>query len=259
MMSIHGVSSDSSSTPPDSFDAPMRRSMKMIGDSTIVTGFANSLFYTAAGTFVSLALTVAIAYPLSRKDFWGRGGITLGVIFTMLFAGGIIPTYLVVQQLGLLDTRYRYSDEASSTEMQGVTLLGILPNLPDRLSDPEQAAIAVPSDEPSMPHRVSPRSPSEAIKPTAAPPPRESENAAGPPTVERLPPPVRAPPAGRDPPPADCPAGRRPCWRASSSACRCVFRSSFSLARARSSALRRRISAIRSAIGTSKRSAGRRP
>jgi capsular exopolysaccharide synthesis family protein len=44
--------------------------------------------------------------------------------------------------IGLLDTRYRYSDEATSTEMQGVTLLGILPNLPDRLSDPEQAAIA---------------------------------------------------------------------------------------------------------------------
>ncbi|WP_244209413.1 carbohydrate ABC transporter permease [Rathayibacter festucae] len=79
---------------------------RALGDSTIVTGFANSLFYTAAGTFVSLALTVAIAYPLSRKDFWGRGGITLGVIFTMLFAGGIIPTYLVVQQLGLLDTRW---------------------------------------------------------------------------------------------------------------------------------------------------------
>ncbi|ROQ59115.1 putative aldouronate transport system permease protein [Rathayibacter sp. PhB152] len=79
---------------------------RALGDSTIVTGFANSLLYTAAGTFVSLALTVAIAYPLSRKDFWGRGGITLGVIFTMLFAGGIIPTYLVVQQLGLLDTRW---------------------------------------------------------------------------------------------------------------------------------------------------------
>jgi succinoglycan biosynthesis transport protein ExoP len=44
--------------------------------------------------------------------------------------------------VGLLDTRYRYSDEATSTEMQGITLLGILPNLPDRLSDPEQAAIA---------------------------------------------------------------------------------------------------------------------
>lgn len=79
---------------------------RALGDSTIIAGFANSLFYTGVGTFVSLALTVAIAYPLSRKDFWGRSGITLAVIFTMLFAGGIIPTYLVVQQLGLLDTRW---------------------------------------------------------------------------------------------------------------------------------------------------------
>ena len=59
-----------------------------------------------AGTAISLVLTVAIAYPLSRSDFWGRRGITLFVVFTMLFAGGIIPTYLVVQNLGMLDTRW---------------------------------------------------------------------------------------------------------------------------------------------------------
>lgn len=56
----------------------------------------------------------------------GGGGIMLGLML----------------MIGLLDTRYRYSDEASSADMQGITLLGILPNLPDRLSDPEQAAIA---------------------------------------------------------------------------------------------------------------------
>ena len=55
--------------------------------------------------------------------------------------GGAIPLGLLLM-IGLLDTRYRYSDEANATDMQGVTLLGILPNLPDRLSDPEQAAIA---------------------------------------------------------------------------------------------------------------------
>lgn len=55
--------------------------------------------------------------------------------------GGAIPLGLLLM-VGLLDTRYRYSDEASSADMQGITLLGILPNLPDRLSDPEQAAIA---------------------------------------------------------------------------------------------------------------------
>src|SRR5690606_24598968 len=79
---------------------------RALSDSSILTGFGNSLFYTIVGTAISLVLTVAIAYPLSRQDFWGRRGITVFVVFTMLFAGGIIPMYLVVQNLGLLDTRW---------------------------------------------------------------------------------------------------------------------------------------------------------
>lgn len=79
---------------------------RALSDSSILTGFGNSLFYTIAGTAISLVLTVAIAYPLSRQDFWGRRGVTVFVVFTMLFAGGIIPMYLVVQNLGLLDTRW---------------------------------------------------------------------------------------------------------------------------------------------------------
>jgi len=79
---------------------------RALSDNSILTGFGNSLFYTVVGTAISLALTVAIAYPLSRPGFWGRRGITMFVVFTMLFAGGIIPTYLVVQNLGLLDTRW---------------------------------------------------------------------------------------------------------------------------------------------------------
>ena len=79
---------------------------RALSDNSILTGFGNSLIYTLAGTAISLVLTVAIAYPLSRKEFWGRRGITVFVVFTMLFAGGIIPTYLVVQNLGMLDTRW---------------------------------------------------------------------------------------------------------------------------------------------------------
>ncbi|GAB2607945.1 carbohydrate ABC transporter permease [Pseudactinotalea suaedae] len=78
----------------------------VLGDPQILTGFGNSLFYTGVGTAVSLVLTVAIAYPLSRKEFWGRGFLAAGIVFTMLFAGGLIPTYLVVQELGLLNTRW---------------------------------------------------------------------------------------------------------------------------------------------------------
>ena len=53
-----------------------------------------------------MAGTVAIAYPLSRHNLFGRKVITGAVVFTMLFSGGVIPMYLVVQSLGLLDTRW---------------------------------------------------------------------------------------------------------------------------------------------------------
>lgn len=71
----------------------------------IWTGFANSLFYTTVGTIVNVALTVMAAYALSRKDLRGRQFIMLLFVFTMLFSAGLIPSYLVVKELGLLDTR----------------------------------------------------------------------------------------------------------------------------------------------------------
>ncbi|MBO7748929.1 carbohydrate ABC transporter permease [Paenibacillus sp. MWE-103] len=73
---------------------------------TIMTGYGNSLFYTAAGTLISVALTVMLAYPLSRKTFFGRSPIMVIITFTMIFSGGLIPTYLVVKSLHLIDTRW---------------------------------------------------------------------------------------------------------------------------------------------------------
>lgn len=78
----------------------------VLSDPQILRGYANSIFYATAGTLISLVLTVAIAYPLSRKDLFGRNVVTMLVVFTMLFSGGLIPTYLVVQELGMLDTRW---------------------------------------------------------------------------------------------------------------------------------------------------------
>lgn len=77
----------------------------VLNNPRIITGFQNSLFYTVAGTFVSVLLTILAAYPLSRKDLAGRNLIMFLFLFTMLFGGGIIPTYLVVRETGLLDTR----------------------------------------------------------------------------------------------------------------------------------------------------------
>jgi len=72
----------------------------------IITGFLNSLFYTVFGALISVAFTIALAYPLSRKTLFGRGPLIGVVIFTMLFSGGLIPTYLVVQELGMINTRW---------------------------------------------------------------------------------------------------------------------------------------------------------
>lgn len=72
----------------------------------IMTGYGNSLFYTTAGTLISVTLTVMIAYPMSRKSFFGRGVIMMLITFTMLFSGGLIPTYMVVKEFGMIDSRW---------------------------------------------------------------------------------------------------------------------------------------------------------
>jgi len=75
-------------------------------DPQVLKGYYNSLIYAVAGTLISVTLTVAIAYPLSRKTFFGRNVLMTILIFTMLFSGGVIPTYMVVQNLGMLNTRW---------------------------------------------------------------------------------------------------------------------------------------------------------
>jgi putative aldouronate transport system permease protein len=74
--------------------------------SKVWTGFGNSLFYTVVGTLFNVVMTIIAAYPLSREDLVGRRIFTLLFIFTMLFSGGLIPTYMVVRDLGLLNTRW---------------------------------------------------------------------------------------------------------------------------------------------------------
>lgn len=77
---------------------------KVFKDSDIWNGYWNTIVYTVVGTCISVALTACGAYPLSRKDFFGRNVIMGLFAFTMFFTGGMIPTYLLVKQLGMLNT-----------------------------------------------------------------------------------------------------------------------------------------------------------
>lgn len=78
----------------------------VLSNPQVLQGYGNSLFYAFFGTLISVTLTIILAYPLSRRTFFGRSALMMFITFTMLFSGGLIPTYLVVKQLGLLDTRW---------------------------------------------------------------------------------------------------------------------------------------------------------
>ncbi|CAN7376109.1 carbohydrate ABC transporter permease [Paenibacillus sp. LjRoot153] len=77
---------------------------RILSDPQIWTGYGNSIIYAAASALISVALTIGAAYPLSRKDFYGRNVFMLFFVFTMFFSGGLIPTYLLVKKLGMVDT-----------------------------------------------------------------------------------------------------------------------------------------------------------
>jgi len=72
----------------------------------IWVGMYNSFVYTVGGTVVNMIVTVLAAYPLSRNDFTVKNLIALLFAFTMWFSGGLIPTYLLIKDLGLFNSRW---------------------------------------------------------------------------------------------------------------------------------------------------------
>lgn len=79
---------------------------KVFADSSIWRGYGNTILYTIVGTAVHLFVLLPCAYALSRKELKGKKIILWFILFTMLFNGGLIPTYLVVKSLGMLDTMW---------------------------------------------------------------------------------------------------------------------------------------------------------
>ncbi len=77
---------------------------RVFADERIWMGYRNTIFYTVAGTLISLLFTLPAGYALSRKDLAGRNVITLFFVFTMYFGGGLIPTYFVIDKFHLTDT-----------------------------------------------------------------------------------------------------------------------------------------------------------
>ena len=77
----------------------------VLNDTRILTGYINTIIYTAGGTLTGLICSMSAGYALSRKDLPGRKLLMIMMVFTMYFSGGLIPTYLVIRSLGLVNTR----------------------------------------------------------------------------------------------------------------------------------------------------------
>lgn len=78
----------------------------VFADNSIITGYINSIKYTVIGTVFSVVMVYLTAYPLSIRDLPGRKAISIFFIITMYFGGGLIPTYLVVKETGLIDNMW---------------------------------------------------------------------------------------------------------------------------------------------------------
>ena len=79
--------------------------MAVFSNKNIGVGYKNTLFYTVVGTTVNVIMTMVCAYPLSRRDMPYRGIFMFLFTFTMFFSGGMIPTYMLISQLKLIDNR----------------------------------------------------------------------------------------------------------------------------------------------------------
>lgn len=79
---------------------------KVFQNQDIMRGYLNTFIYTLTGTTINVVMTTLAAYPLSRKDFYGRNLFNLLIVFTMFFSGGMVPMYLLISNLNLLNTMW---------------------------------------------------------------------------------------------------------------------------------------------------------
>lgn len=104
-------------------------------NADIWIGFRNSVFYTIFGTLLNVTFTVLIAYPLSRKTFYGRNAMMLLLVFTMFFDGGLIPNYMLVKSLHLLDTQLAMILPGAFAVFQVIIARTFFQSLPGELAE----------------------------------------------------------------------------------------------------------------------------
>ncbi|MCL6456736.1 MAG: carbohydrate ABC transporter permease [Gorillibacterium sp.] len=103
--------------------------------STLMHSMGVTIFITVVGTLINIVFTCLMAYPLARKDLDYRKPIQIMVIFTMLFGGGMIPTFLVVKSLGLIDSYWSLLLPGAISAFNLIVMRSFFQQLPDGLED----------------------------------------------------------------------------------------------------------------------------
>lgn len=102
---------------------------------TLFTSIGVTIYITVVGTLVNLLFTVTMAYPLARRSLWGRNTVLNMVVFSMLFSGGMIPTYLVVKGLGLLDSFWSLMLPGAISAFNMIVVKNFFQELPPALEE----------------------------------------------------------------------------------------------------------------------------
>ncbi|WEG13698.1 carbohydrate ABC transporter permease [Pullulanibacillus sp. KACC 23026] len=107
----------------------------IFSNGALIKSIGVSIYITVVGTIVNLFFTMTMAYPLSRKTLWGRNRILGLVIFSMLFSGGMIPTYMVVKDLGLLNSYWSLMLPGAISAFNLIIVKNFFQELPQELED----------------------------------------------------------------------------------------------------------------------------
>jgi putative aldouronate transport system permease protein len=102
---------------------------------TLLTSYSNTLFYTVAGTAINLLLTVSFAYPLSRRAFFLRNPLMLFMTVTMFFGGGLIPSFILIKNLGMYNTRWALLLPGGISAFNAIIARAFFQNLPEELAE----------------------------------------------------------------------------------------------------------------------------
>lgn len=110
----------------------------MFSTDTFLRSLLVTVCVTAAGTLIQVLLTFTMAYPLSKRHLPGRNAVLSLVIFTMVFTGGLIPTYLIVRELGLLDTYWALVLPLAINPFYLIIVKNFFQELPEELQEAAQ-------------------------------------------------------------------------------------------------------------------------